>query len=145
MPTEYELTYLSDPNLEDERRRELEATIDAEITNLGGAILGSLPSSRKRLSYPIKKQAVAFLRLLNLQLDPAQTNNLRSFLHKQKDLLRFTFLATPPQTEITPDLLFKSAAESAKPSPKLEKKSDKKVTMAEVEEGIEEILKEEIK
>lgn len=148
MLSEYEITYVSDPNLTDEVRGQLDAIIDAEITKLDGAIAQSSPQNRRRLSYPIQKQTAAFLRTVNIQLAPAHVASLQAFLRKKKELLRHTLLNTPPRQEITPDMLFKAPTpEGEKEAPRLAptKKSHKEVTMKEVEAGIEEALQEEVK
>ena len=146
MPSEYEITYLSDPNLSDDTRGEVDSSIDSQITQLGGAIAQSSPSIRRRLNFPIKDQTVGFLRALNIQIEPDQINAVKTFLNKKKEILRATVLATSPQAEVTPDMLFKTAAPKTKTSDEpTTKKPTKAVTEEEVDKGIAEALQEEVK
>lgn len=145
MPVEYEITYLVDPSLDDEKRGELDASIDAEITKLGGAIAQSNPHARRRLHYPIHKQMVASLRTVNIQVDPSQMGALRVFLKKEPGILRSTLIETPPRLEITPEMLFKAPSQEIKAKEDEAARPSKPVTIEEVEKGIEEALKEEVK
>ncbi len=142
---EYEITYISSPQLTEEARVGVDATVDGFIDKLSGTITHADANTRRRLFYPIKKQPTGFARTLNILLDPAHLIEVRQMLHKHADILRTTILQTPRREEVTMaifDEIDKPAAPVAKAA---EKKPAKPVTMAEVEERIEEALDEEVK
>ncbi len=140
---DYEITYLTDPQLNEEARTELNSAIDGKINELAGSIMHASASLRRRLAYPIKKTNSAFLRHLQIQLDPSKTQELHTFLKKAQGLIRFTILQTAQRQEVGLEVLERS--KKAAPAQASTAKPDKKVTMADVEKGIEEALTEEIK
>lgn len=144
---EYEITYLSDPQLSEDARGELDAAVDSLIDQLGGAVSASDPNNRRRLFYPIKKQMVGFARTVNVTLDPSQISPLRETLAKRAGVMRVALLKTPRRNDVTTETIdeyFKKAV-PGKPGAIKEKKEVKPVTMEEVEEKIEEALDEEVK
>lgn len=143
MTHEYEITYLSDPQFTDEKRGELDASVDAVIAERGGSISNSLPSIRRRLAYMIGKNTAAFSRTVNVQLDPSQLEELRKVLRKKDGVLRLYVINTPLRTSVTVDMLTKASERDSKD--KVPKKEEKPVTMQDVEAGIEEALQEEVK
>jgi len=143
---EYEITYISTPQLTDEARGELDGTIDAELDKLQASIQSTEPTTRRRLFYPIKKQAAGFLRALNVVLDPAHITPFRQWLTKQPGILRVTILQTAPRSEVTTAIFDELEKPSVPVKAKVaDKKPAKEVTMQEVEERIEEALEEEVK
>lgn len=146
MPSEYEITYLTDPTLADDARGQADTAVDGQITQLGGAIAGSSNPIRQRLHYPVKKQFTGWLRRLNIQLDESEIENLRAWLKKEKSILRDTIVKTAPRPEITPEMLFKAPDEkTAAQETKETKVSKKPVSTKDVEKGIESALQEEVK
>lgn len=141
MVTEYELTYVTNPQFNEEQRAELDGAVDSDIQQRSGQISHSTPNLRRRLFYPIQKNQAAFLRTVQLQLEPAQLADLRKTIKKIPGVLRLTLLRTPPRAEVSMETLLPTsperAADAAKPT--------KKVTMQEVEKKIEEALQEEVK
>lgn len=145
---EYEITYLSDPQLSEDARGELDAAVDSLIDQLGGAVSASDPNNRRRLFYPIKKQTVGFARTVNVTLDPSQVSPLRETLAKRAGVMRVALLKTARRNDVTTETIdeyYKKAAAPSKPGAEKEKKEVKPVTMEEVEEKIEEALDEEVK
>ncbi|GEM_PF-2534887 len=150
---EYEITYLSDPQLTDEVRNELDAAIDALIDGQAGSISFSEPNARRRLFYPIKKQLVGFARTINVTLDGAQVQTAREAIAKQVGVLRVSVLKTARRADVSAEILdeFYKRSAPAKTTTVVEKtkekvkKDSKPVTMAEVEEKIEQALDEEVK
>lgn len=144
---EYEITYLSDPQLTDEARAELDGAVETAVSERQGSVAQSTPGGRRRLFYPIRKQSSGVARSLNISLDPAQVQSLRETLQKQVGVMRFMILKTGQRESATMalfDSMMKPAAVPAK-AKVAERASTKPVTMAEVEEGIEEALEEEVK
>lgn len=142
--------YLSDPQLTDEARVELDGAIDAMIDSLSGSVSFAEPNSRRRLLYPIKKQSTGFARTVNITIAPDQVQSVRDAISKKAGVLRVSLLKTPRRTDVGAEILdefYKRSAPvkaGAAASEKV-KKDSKPVTMAEVEEKIEQALDEEVK
>lgn len=150
----YEITYLIDPKLSEEERGAFNASVDELVSGFSGNVLPGGPVLRKRLAYKIKKQEAAFLRVLNIELDPAKIADLQDFLKRAEGVMRFTILATPQRTRMSQELLDKHGRRSGKDAKKQMHKGEEKaktpeekkeVTMQDVEKGIEEALTEEVK
>jgi ribosomal protein S6 len=146
---EYELTYLIDPQANEEARGELNNAVDAKVNELAGAADYASPALRRKLAYPIKNNHSAFLRSIHFKLDSDKIKDFQAFLDKAEGVLRFTLLKTPRRQEISPELLDKvrqpASAKASAGKPAGPRKEQKKVTMKEVEKGIEEALSEEVK
>lgn len=139
---DYEITCLTDSQLTEEERGQLDGAIDAKVAELGGLTQYNSPHIRRRLAYPLSKQAAAFLRVIQVELPGEQIDVLRQFLKKQAGVLRATILQTPRRQEVAVDVL--EPTPSKQPA-KAAAKPAKAVTMEEVEKGIEEALAEEVK
>ncbi len=147
---DYEITYLADPRLDEAKKEELDEAIDKIVNDIGGEISYTSPSdtpgSRRRLNYPIADQRVAWLRVMQIQLDPEKINELQATLKKHADILRVTVLQTARREEISAAIFDAPEKTAVSPTPDSSNKPvGKKVTMAEVEEKIEEALEEEVK
>ncbi len=147
---EYEITYLADPKLSEKAKEELDASVDEAINNLGGEISYSSPTdapgSRRRVHYPIKKQRVAWMRMEQIRLDPDKIEGLRASIRKNNQILRVAIVQTPRRDEVSAKMLeMVEQPVVAGTSQPVTPKAAKKVTMAEVEEKIEEALDEEVK
>lgn len=143
---EYEVTYLSDPQLNEEARAELDASVDSEVGQMKGQISHSAPNLRRRLLYPINKKLVGFSRTIQVTIDPNVIGELRTSLRKKSGLLRLMIINTPQRAEVPADIFTKASASLAEgKTAEAVKKPVRKVTMKEVEKGIEEALKEEVK
>lgn len=143
---EYEITYLLDPSLEEGARVELDAAIDRLVEEAKGVISFSSPSTRRRLAYPIGKQHVCFARTVQATVAPEELGSIQDGLRKHKGVLRFTVLNTPRRQEVTPEI-FEAATkrQQVQPQPKAATAPGKEISMAEVEEKIEQALDEEVK
>lgn len=143
---EYEITYLSDPQLNEELRAELDASIDAEISQLEGQISNSAPNQRRRVLYPINKKLAGFSRTVQITLNPLAINELRTSLRKKSGLMRLMIITTSQRADVPSDIFTKAAIKSTESkTEEVAKKPAKKVTMKDVEAGIEEALSEEVK
>ncbi len=150
MPAEYELTYLINPQAPEEARGELNNAVDAKVSELAGVADHASPSLRRKLAYPINKNQAAFIRSIHFHIEPEKVDEIRTFLKKTDGLLRFSLVRTPWREDLSPELLEKvKQPESGKGGRGHQRpaqaKEQKKVTMAEVEKGIEEALTEEVK
>ena len=145
----YEITYLSDPQLTEETRDELNNTVDKQITDVDGAVAHSSPSLRRKLAFPIKDKAFAFVRTMSVDLGPDKLEDVREYLKKHESIIRFTVLNTPKRSEVSAEVAEKFARTKKdsrhKKKPREDRKPAKKVTMEDVEKGIEEALTEEVK
>jgi ribosomal protein S6 len=150
---QYEITYLIDPKLSEEERGALETSIDELVTKLNGSLSGSTPTLRKKLAYEIKHNNSAFLRIMNIELDPAKLAELQDFLKREPKVLRSTILATSERKRISQEIFEKYSKRNSKDKagkPEQRKAPEaatpaKEVTMQDVEKGIEEALTEEVK
>ncbi|OGY31376.1 MAG: 30S ribosomal protein S6 [Candidatus Andersenbacteria bacterium RIFCSPHIGHO2_01_FULL_46_36] len=154
---QYEITYLIDSKLSEEARGALCAGFDEQVTAAAGTVVSSAPVLRKTLAYPVKKQSAAFLRVMQIEVDPAKIAELQSFLKKSEGVMRLTLLATPPRTRMSAELIEKHGKRKGKGiagrPEKYQKESipvskeapAKEVTMQDVEKGIEEALVTEVK
>lgn len=159
---DYEITYISDPQLAEEAHGQLDAGIDNKITELGGISLFASPSLRRRLAYEVNKNQAGFLRCLQIQLDPGKLAGVQEYLRKEPSVLRYTVLKSPRREEVSAEIIERyvpkkmANKKDGKPGrysntkPNIIKKPrvapvQKEVTMADVEKGIEEALSEEVK
>jgi ribosomal protein S6 len=144
----YELTYLANPQLNEEEKSKLDEAVDEQITKQGGNITyasaANAPGNRRRLHYPIKDNRVAWLRVIQLDLEPANIEDLRATITKNKDVLRTTIVQTTRREEVSGSV-FDSTEKRAEEKKETKASATKKVTMKEVEEKIEEALTEEVK
>ena len=148
---EYEITYLADPQLDEQDKIKLDENIDSKLAGLKGNITYSspadTPTSRRRLHYAIDKKRVAWLRTIQIELDPASIEKFRTVLKKTDGIIRTSILNTPRRQEV-PASIFdslnnKESDAVSKKEPM--KKSGKKVTDQELSKKIDEALEEEVK
>ncbi len=144
----YELTYLANPQLNEEEKSKLDEAVNTEISKHSGNITYSSapnsPGNRRRLHYPIKNSRVAWLRVVQLELEPNSIEDLRNSIIKNNDILRLNIIQTNRREEVPASALDTSEKQTEdKKQTKIA--SSKKVTMKEVEEKIEEALTEEVK
>lgn len=149
---QYEITYLIDPKLSEEDRGTLETSVDDLVATFEGSVAVSSPTLRKKLAYDILKNNSAFLRVMNIDLDPAKIADVKDFLKREAKVLRFTILATAQRARITPEVLEKYSKKAGKDKggkPGYKKAEVaapvKEVTAEAVDKGIEEALTEEVK
>jgi ribosomal protein S6 len=152
----YEITYVASPLLDETGRGELDSGIDAKVAELGGSITYQSPSLRRRLAYMIEKQTSAFIRTLQIELDPAKAADVHTLLKKHPSILRFSILHSGRREEVPMEIVERySRKKDAKgasnaPAGRGPRKPQtaapaKEVTMQDVEKGIEEALSAEVK
>jgi ribosomal protein S6 len=143
---DYEITYVSDPKLEEEARGQLDSAVDSKINEFQGTVSYTSPNLRRRLAYPLQKQTNAFVRSVQAELDSQHISTFRDWLKKQIGVFRVTILQTARRQEIPADIVERvTQKQSSKTPNKVPARPAKKVTMEAVEKGIEEALKEEVK
>lgn len=139
---EYEITYIVSTKTGDEGRDKVNADFEKHLGKLEGKMEHSTAALRRQLAYPIKDERTAFIRTVQITLDPGKLAELHRFLTKNEYVLRFTVLNTPRREELPAELLKGLGEEAPKRTPK---KLAKEVTMEDIEKGIEDALTEEIK
>ncbi|MEX0650189.1 MAG: 30S ribosomal protein S6 [Candidatus Andersenbacteria bacterium] len=140
---QYEITYLIDPQVNEEARTELNSAVDSKVSELKGKVGHSSPTLRRKLAYEIDKKQSVFMRNMHIDLSPAEVATLHDFFKRTPTILRFSLINTPYREGSAPDTLKQKEEESRK-KPKVTAEK-KKVTMKDVEKGIEEALTEEVK
>lgn len=142
---EYEITYLSDPSLDDEARGKLDASFDQAVSDASGTISHNTESIRRRLRYPIAEQRLGFVRVVQTTLDPGVIEELRATLRKLKGVMRVQLLQTALREQVAPDVLDQATKkQQVEPKKVATEKPAKEVSMEEVEEKIEQALDEEV-
>ncbi len=88
----YELVFILNANLsEDDFTRVLEKVND-QITKLGGTVTETNQWGKRRLAYPIKKQAEGNYVLEKVQIKQTALKELDSSLKLSEDVLRYLFV-----------------------------------------------------
>ncbi|MBI1833372.1 MAG: 30S ribosomal protein S6 [Candidatus Andersenbacteria bacterium] len=143
----YEITYIISPKTVDEDRDKLNGELEEKISALEGKIERASAALRRQLSYPIAKERAGFLRTINVLIAPEKIADIHDWLKRNAGVLRFTILNTPPREAINADMIREMLTTDKKALvPKATKKAEeKKVTMEDVEKGIEDVLTEEVK
>ena len=144
---DYEITYTLDPSLEDAKREEVTATIDRKIDELQGVISSNSDTTRRKLAYPIHKQRMGFMRLIQAQLEPGKIAPLRHDIARLPGVLRLAIIQSAARPDVTSsifDPINKQQTPEAKPAA-VAKKPAKQMSDQEVEAKIEEALDEEVK
>lgn len=145
---EYEITYIVDPALDEAKRGEINAAIDSKIDELKGMTSSNSETTRRKLAYPIHKQRVGFMRLIQAQLLPEAIFPLRQAIIRLEGVLRFTIIQSAPRLDVTSSFFDVAAKPQTVTEPKktaTAKKPVKEISDAEVEEKIAEALDEEVK
>ena len=136
----YELIYLISPNISDEEKTALAQGIASLIKEQEGVLEKQKDMVKKKLGYPINKQTMAHIGVLNFSLPPQKIENLKNNLKEKKGALRFMLVSKKTsRAKIKKRTAFKKPS---KTFVKDEKKPKEKVELKEVEKKLEEILNE---
>ena len=87
MPKIYDLTYLISPELNENEAQQLAQQIEAGLVE--SKIIKTETPRMIGLSYPIKKQATAFLANIIFETEPNKTEEIKNILAKEEKILRF--------------------------------------------------------
>ncbi|MBU2539609.1 30S ribosomal protein S6 [Patescibacteria group bacterium] len=144
----YELSYLISPELNTEESEKLASEIIAFIQTSSGLIIKSGNPIPKTLGYRIKKQTSALWVNLEFSLEPEKLNAIEEKIKKESKILRHIIVVkNPPRREKekrgrkTEPVLTEASAEN-NDATKEKIKSEKKVELKDIDEKLEEILKE---
>jgi len=141
----YELTYLISPDLSGEEAKALSQKVSGFITKQGKLEKTEDPF-KKKLAYPVKDKTEAFLSLIVFSFEPEQLRILESNLKSDPKIIRHIITIKKEEKKISERKLEKVL------TPKLEKNFEvkketpitetKKVELKEIDQKIEEILKD---
>lgn len=143
----YELTYLISPELKTEEAEILASEIRNFLQKEGALIVKSENPSPKTLGYTIKNQGASFLTTLEFSLSPEKVGTVEDRIKKDSRILRHLLLVKKP-VQKKEEVITKEHIEEEKPQkPSFvkrtpEEKPEKKVELKDIDEKLEEILKE---
>ena len=90
----YELLSIIKPNIDSEEYDKEVAKIEETVTSLGGKIVSTEKTGRKKLSYEIKDFRDGYFVVHTLELDPAQVSKFNRQLRLNENIIRIMFLET---------------------------------------------------
>lgn len=131
----------------EEARNQLDASIDTLINDFKGSISTNSESKRRALAYPIAKQRVGFVRVVQASVDPATISKLQTEVAKLNGVVRVSVLQTAARTELTA-AIFDSVAKQQTAPKKVTAEAPKPATpmsAEEVSQKIDKALDEEVK
>ena len=139
----YEVGFLLMPALAEEKLLQTFAVIKKVLADQNATILGEgFPKSRP-LAYPIKKFESAFFGWLKFESNSEALTTLREFLKNNSEVIRFLLVKTVRESTVATPVFF------GKPRSRLEKNGKKeeipagsKMTTAELDKTIEELVVE---
>lgn len=91
MPS-YELVFILNANLTEDDSAKLLGKVNDQITKLGGTVNETNPWGKRRLAYPIKRQAEGNYVLEKVQLKQTALKELDASLKLTEDVLRYLFI-----------------------------------------------------
>ena len=148
----YELIYLSSPNLSEGELNLLREKIFSLIQEVGGELLvgGGLANTsvREKLASPVKNKDEAYFTTLSFRIEPGKLENLEKKLRLESQILRYLILVKPkPEklfepkpAQILPARLTFGNSKAGGPRKTLKEKP--KVELKEIEKKLDEILDE---
>jgi len=133
----YELNYLISPELSEQEAKQLQEKIISFIQKKEGVLEKEEKPVKKNLSYPIKKKETAYLACIGFHFQPQEIASLEKEIKSENQILRFLLLKEKlPKKTKAPLKISKKPAKPKEVQPK------QKVKLKEIEEKLEEILKE---
>jgi small subunit ribosomal protein S6 len=95
----YEVTYIIHPDLDAEAFKQLNAQVQAWITDAGGKVEKADVWGKRKMAYQIKKQSEGQYVLLHTQMDPTFCLQLERQFRLQESVIRFLIVATDEEPE----------------------------------------------
>ncbi|TFG35857.1 MAG: 30S ribosomal protein S6 [Parcubacteria group bacterium] len=140
----YEISYLISSELSEEEARAFQSKITSFVKEEGGISNEARIPLRKKLAYPIEKQNQAYLAFFTFQLNPEALVNLEKKLKAENQILRYLILIKNPLKPVKERV--RKLKHQTEPVDFEENKAyvekEKKVELKEIEEKLEEILRE---
>lgn len=133
----YELTYLINPELTEEKAEEAFKELEKAISQQGKIIASEKPR-KIVLAYPIKKKSQAFLALIRFEGETEAIKAINDNLKNEQTIIRFLLtkhkkVEPKKEKKVKPSIL-------KKPAKKKTKVEERKVDMAEIEKELDQIL-----
>jgi small subunit ribosomal protein S6 len=141
----YELTYLINPDLSELELNGFCQKINGFITEEGGIVNKEKSPIRQRLGYSVNKKTEAFLVNLTLSLNPENLEKLEKKIKNEKQIMRYMVSAKQSleETKREPSRASLRFSKTEAAEKKGEKpKEHQKIELKEIDEKIDEILKE---
>ena len=88
----YELMVIIKPNIDSEETDKVIEKISANVAELGGKVLETEKTGRKKLAYEVKSFRDGFFATLKIELEPAQVSKFTRQLSLNEAVLRTMFL-----------------------------------------------------
>ncbi len=85
----YESIFIINPELEEEKRKELIEKMKGIITSGGGKLLGLDEWGVRRLAYPVEGKEEGFYYFLNLEANPEVVQNLERNYRITDDIIKY--------------------------------------------------------
>jgi small subunit ribosomal protein S6 len=93
----YELTYIADPELNEDSLADLEERVLGWIEAADGKVLEVNRWGKRRLAYSIEKKNEGFYYVLSLELPPTAGNEIERDLRLSEQVLRYLITLQPQQ------------------------------------------------
>lgn len=139
----YELAYLITADISETDGKEIDNQLIAFIQEEGGFLVAQNALIRKKLSYPIRKQAMAYLADIEFRTAAEKISSLEQKIKSNNNILRHLLLAKkepkaiPVRKRRTP---FAAKTGSAAVQ---ETTKERKIELKDIDQKLEEILKAE--
>jgi small subunit ribosomal protein S6 len=88
----YELVFILNANLSEDDFTRVLGKVNDQITKLGGTVTETNQWGKRRLAYPIKKQAEGNYVLEKVQINQTALKELDASLKLSEDILRYLFV-----------------------------------------------------
>jgi len=88
----YELVFILNANLSEDDFTRVLGKVNDQITKLGGTVTETNQWGKRRLAYPIKKQAEGNYVLEKVQINQTALKELDASLKLSEDVLRYLFV-----------------------------------------------------
>jgi len=88
----YELVFILNANLSEDDSTRVLGKVNDQITKLGGTVTETNQWGKRRLAYPIKKQAEGNYVLEKVQINQTALKELDASLKLSEDVLRYLFV-----------------------------------------------------
>lgn len=124
----YELSYIISAAIAEEELKALKEKIISSLQGQNGLLIEDNNFGKKRTAYMKGKERPGLLFTLNFEMNPEQLADFEKKLKLEKQILRYAISA---KKQLGGSTIF---------SPKIEKKVQPKVEMADIEKKLEEIL-----
>ena len=139
--TKYELTYLITPEASEQDLTTIDQKIGGFIAEQGGTIEKTERPKRIELSYPIKEKQEALLAVIIFSLEPDKLASFEKNIKAGSKILRYILSIKKDPKKVT-ERVYKKPVITEVTEEKIPTIEEKKVELKEIDQKIEEILKD---